>query len=90
MATVRLWETHGDLAVWLRAGCSLAALGVVLAAHRQSLVRRAMFAFALEATAGAFTFAYVDVPFVHGHQAQIGALAVAMYDRFEGDSPVPH
>jgi len=78
MLAVRLAEAHGDPLMWLRATFSLGALAFVVFARRHSLVRRALFAFALEAVGGILTFVYVDVPFVHAHQAQIGSLAVAV------------
>jgi hypothetical protein len=84
MLAVRLAETHGDPLVSLRIACSLAALAVVLAGRR-NLLRSAVLAFTLEAVGGIVTFVYVDMPFVNAHHAQIGALAVAIHDRIEGN-----
>ncbi len=87
MLALRLAETQGDPLVYLRILCSLAALTIVIIGRRH-LLRCALFAFALEAAGGVFTFVYVDIPFVNAHHAQIGALALAIHHRLAGSNPL--
>ena len=75
---VRLFEDPASPATLLRVVVSLIAVGFVLLARRQSLLRKATNFFTLEALGGVIAFAYVDVPFVVNHQEQIGRLAVAI------------
>ncbi len=89
MLGVRLAETPGAPLVYFRVLCSLIALGIVFAGRR-NLLRSALLAFTLEATAGILTFVYVDIPFVNAHHTQIGALAVALHNRLEGNAPIVH
>jgi len=86
MLAVRLAEAHGDPAMWLRAAFSLGVLALLMFGRRRNLVRRAVFAFALEAVAGILAFFYVDVPFVNAHQAQIGSLAVSVDSLVENNA----
>lgn len=76
----RILESPANPATTFRIVMSVLALGFVLFARRTSLVRRATVFVALEALGGFVAFAYVDVPFIVSHQAQIGAVAATVYD----------
>lgn len=62
---------------------SLAALAFVCFAPYQSFARRAIVVLVFEAIAGTLAFMLVDVPFVFGHQQQIGMAAVAIAENVE-------
>jgi hypothetical protein len=83
-AVARAMEDPGNPATLLRIVFSLAAIAFVLLARRQSLLHKATIFFAFEAVGAVVAFAYIDVPFVMHHQAQIHHLALTVYAGLHG------
>jgi hypothetical protein len=80
---IRFLEAPDNPATLLRVLISIAAVTCVFIARRQSLLRRATLFVVLEALGGIVAFTYVDVPFVVGHQRQIGLLALSIYHQLQ-------
>ena len=78
LVTMRLFEAPYNPATYIRLCVSLAAIGCVVLARQRSVVQRAVIFVALDGLGGVIAFAFVDVPFVIGHQEQIGHLALAL------------
>jgi hypothetical protein len=83
-ATARALEDPGNPATFFRMAVSLLAIAFVVLARRQSLLHKATIFFALEALGAVVTFAYIDVPFVVHHQAQIHHFALVLYAGLHG------
>jgi hypothetical protein len=84
LAATRALEDPGNPATLFRMAVSLVAIAFVVLARRQSLLRKATIFFALEAVGGVVSFAYIDVPFVMHHQAQIHHIALLLYAGLHG------
>lgn len=81
MIAVRTSEAFaGNPLAWLRIAASIGAVAVLFFA-RQTLVKRALLAIAIETLGGVATLAYVDVPFAEEHIAQISATLATTYRR---------
>lgn len=78
LVTVRLFEAPHNPATYIRLCVSLAAVACVVLARQRSLLQRAVIFVGLESLGGVIAFAFVDVPFVMGHQQQIGQIALAL------------